>query len=101
MPRFRKERGKVMLVLRGEELLKAHVPDRSLKDVERATGASYPTVWKYVNGAKGIKQYDASYLAMFLTAGLGLTIDQAKELRLGDVFDFMETTDAERGRSIE
>jgi hypothetical protein len=46
-------------------------------------------VEKYINRPEKIVQFDATVMAQVLTEGLGLTVDQAKELRLGDIFDFV------------
>ena len=79
-----------MLVLRGEELLSKYARYKRLKDVQRETGASYPTVHKYTRRPESTRQIDAVYLASFLTAGIGLTVEEAEKLTIGEVFRFMD-----------
>ena len=50
---------------------------------------SYPTVHKYFSG-EDIRNFSGDVLYAILVTGMGLTLDQASELRLGDVFEFVE-----------
>jgi hypothetical protein len=49
---------------------------------------SSPTMAKYVNVPESSEVIDASVLASILTDGLGLSKDEALNLRLGDLFEF-------------
>ncbi len=51
---------------------------------------SYPTIDRYINKSNEIVSIDSAVLAKILIDGMGLTIAQAKELRLGDIFDIVE-----------
>jgi hypothetical protein len=76
------------LVLKGKKLQEMSGVENAHQFSLRAK-MSYPTVEKYINRPEKIVQFDATVMAQVLTEGLGLTVDQAKELRLGDIFDFV------------
>ena len=52
--------------------------------------ASYPTVEKYVNRPESLVSMDCAVLAALLLDGLELKQDQALDLRLGDIFKFID-----------
>ncbi len=54
---------------------------------------SYPTVLKYLSG-DDIRNFSGDVLFALLVAGMGYTIEDAADLRLGDVFEFVSNGDS-------
>ncbi len=54
---------------------------------------SAPTAAKYVNTPEAVQVVDMAVLAAILTEGFGLSPRQALNLRLGDIFDFVDDGD--------
>jgi hypothetical protein len=50
---------------------------------------SYPTVDRYINCPEETSQVSAVVMAAILTEGLGLTPEQVLDLRVGDLFQFV------------
>lgn len=51
---------------------------------------SYPTVLKYLGGDEDIRVMSGEVLYAILVKGMGYSIDELKNLPLGDVFEFVE-----------
>jgi DNA polymerase II small subunit/DNA polymerase delta subunit B len=65
----------------------------SISDVNRRMGGTqnqYPTVRKWLNAPEDVNEVDLSILAGLLVEGLGNDPDQVKDMRFGDVFEFVE-----------
>lgn len=84
----------VKLVLLGKKLLEMSKIPNAHQFSLRAR-ISYPTIEKYVNRPEKIVQFDAAVMGQIVTDGLGLTIEQAKNLRLGDLFDIVEVPESQ------
>ncbi len=95
----KREGNRTILVLKAEELIFYHARRSSIKDIAERAGASYPTAHKYTRNPETIQTYDSVYLASFLTKGLGLTREQVRELKFGDVFDFLDIEEDEEGEA--
>ena len=50
---------------------------------------SYPTVLKYLNTPTDVSMFDGGVIYTILVDGMGYSPEDAAELRLGDVFDFV------------
>ena len=55
-----------------------------------ASQVSAPTIHRYIHRADEVISLDTQVLANILLKGMGLTPAQALELRLGDIFKFVE-----------
>lgn len=74
------------LVLKGRDILeKSGVP--SVHQFGLRLRISATTATKYISAPEKVKAFDASILALIVTDGLGLTPEQALNLRLGDIFE--------------
>lgn len=82
------------LILKGKKLLEMSGTSNAHQFSLKAQ-MSYPTVEKYVNRPEKMVQFDAIILANLLTYGLGMNAEQAKELRLGDIFEIVEVEQGE------
>lgn len=51
---------------------------------------SAQTGYRYTETPEQVEAFDSSVLARILTLGLGLTPKQALELKIGDLFEFVE-----------
>ena len=51
---------------------------------------SAQTGYRYTETPERVLAFDAGVLARILTLGLGLTPEQALELKIGDLFEFVE-----------
>lgn len=51
---------------------------------------SAPTVNRLINNPNAVQSFDAEALGNILTKGLGLTVEEAGELKLSDVFLFVD-----------
>jgi hypothetical protein len=77
------------LVLKGKSLLeKSGV--KNINQLALQARISPQTVYKYIGNPSEIQSIDVAVLATLLINGLGLTVDQIKDLRFGDVFDIEE-----------
>ncbi len=50
---------------------------------------SYPTVLKYLNTPSDVAAFDGGVLYTILVDGMGYSPEEAAQLRMGDVFDFV------------
>ena len=50
---------------------------------------SYPTVHKYFKEGSDIRNVSGEVLYAILIRGMGYSVEDARELRLGDVFEFV------------
>lgn len=73
--------------LKGRELLEKH--NVTMYRLAENGAASWPTVHKYITKPETVDQISAEVLYGILIDGLGLTVDQAADMRLGDLFDFI------------
>ena len=73
--------------LKGRELLEKH--NISMYRLAENGAASWPTVHKYISKPETVDQISAEVLYGILIDGLGLTLEQAADLRMGDVFEFI------------
>lgn len=74
-------------------LIKPKLVSKNTHKLSLKIGVSYTTTLKYINHPEGIEVLDLRIFAGMLTHGLGLTREQALDLRFGDVFDFEEVED--------
>ncbi len=75
------------LRLKGRELLDKH--NISMYRLAENGAASWPTVHKYITRPESIDQISTEVLYGILIDGLGLSVEQAENMRLGDVFEFV------------
>lgn len=73
--------------LKGRELLEKH--NVTMYRLSENGAASWPTVHKYITKPETVDQISAEVLYGILIDGLGLTAEQAADMRMGDVFDFV------------
>lgn len=52
---------------------------------------SYPTVLKYLNTPGDVAAFDGGVLYTILVDGMGYSPEEAAQLRLGDIFEFVQT----------
>ncbi|MEI2773397.1 MAG: helix-turn-helix transcriptional regulator [Candidatus Competibacter sp.] len=73
--------------LKGRELLEKH--NVTMYRLAENGAASWPTVHKYITKPETIDQISTEVLYGILIDGLGLTLQEAADMRLGDLFDFI------------
>ena len=71
--------------LKGRELLEKY--SISMYRVAKDSDINYHTIHKYFTN--DLQRLSSKVLYGILTNGLGLSIEEAKNLRLGDVFEFV------------
>jgi hypothetical protein len=77
------------LVPNGQKILEmAGVPNGH--QLSLRARVSYPTIDKYVNRAQFAFSVSTEAMAAILLDGIGLSPEQALDLRLGDVFELVE-----------
>lgn len=76
------------LRLKGRELLEEH--DVSMYRMRESGAASYPTIHKYMTAPDEVHHISLKVLYGILVDGLGYTPEEAAELRMGDIFDFVQ-----------
>ena len=91
MPHIHNKQGVKRLILKSEQLADRFQPGVTITQIGDQARVSWPTIHKYMTRPDGIPQFSGSVLAQFLTDGLGLTTKQAGDLRLSEVFDFVDT----------
>ena len=72
--------------LKGRELLEKF--DKTMYRVAKDGDVSYPTLHRYITSTDNIYNINTEVLFGILIDGLGLSIEEAENLRLGDVFGF-------------
>jgi hypothetical protein len=72
--------------LKGRELLEKY--GVTMYRIGKDGDVSYPTVHKYLTAPDSVKHFSTEVLYGLLM-GLGLSIEEAEQLRLGDVFEFV------------
>lgn len=50
---------------------------------------SYPTVLKYLNSPSDLSAFDGGVIYTILVDGMGYSPEEAANLRLGDIFEFV------------
>lgn len=75
--------------LKGRELLERY--GVSMYRISENGAASWPTIHKYLATPEKIELFSAEVLYGILIDGLGLTHEEAADLRLGDVFEFVSS----------
>lgn len=89
--------GKFRLKSRGDILKLGKTPN--VHQVSLRSGNSWQAVSKYLSESEdkreGMYSVDLSILYGILTSGLGLTDEQALNLRIGDVFEVSKSSAAE------
>lgn len=69
----------------GERLLKLS-GEKNPHSLSLKARVSYPTVMRYVQ-TDGIRSIDLDVISALLSDGCGLTADQVREMRIGDLFE--------------
>lgn len=73
--------------LRGRELLERY--NISMYRLKENGAASWPTVYKYMAKSDEVENFSADVLYGILIDGIGLTPEQAADLKIGDIFEFV------------
>jgi hypothetical protein len=73
--------------LKGRELLDKY--GTSMYRLAKDGDVSYPTIHKYITDPESVQMISSEVLFGILINGLGLTVDEVKQLKLGEVFDFV------------
>lgn len=79
----------VRLVLRSE-FIQGHRADTNDHRVSLRAGMTYTTMRRYLTGKVSPYEVNLKALGGLLIYGLGLTKDQAANLRLGDLFEIVD-----------
>lgn len=77
------------LVLKGQNILSLSGEDNPHR-LSLKSQVSYPTIERYINRPENVQAIDLGILASLLTAGLGLTAEEALALPLSTLFDLVE-----------
>ena len=72
--------------IKGAQLLSMASDPTNMHQVHLRSGVSWKTVHKYLAG-EPLNSIDADIILAILINGLGLTWDQIKELKFGDIFE--------------
>lgn len=79
----------VRLVLRSE-YVREHRGDWNDKRISLKAGISYATMRRYLTGKFSLYEVNLKALGGLLIYGLGLSKEQAADLRLGDLFEIID-----------
>ena len=79
----------VRLVLRSE-YVREHRADWNDKRVSRLAGVAYATMRRYMTGKFAVHEVNLKAMGGLLIYGLGLTKEQAADVRLGDLFEIID-----------
>lgn len=77
------------LIFRGQEILRRSGEPNPHRLSLKAR-VSYPPIERLVNRPETVQSFDMANLAALLTDGLGLSEDEAMNLRLGDIFEIRD-----------
>jgi hypothetical protein len=77
------------LVLKGREILQRSGEPNAHRLSLRAQ-ISYPTIDRYINRSDALTAIDLTLFAQLLTAGVGLTPEEALAMPLSEFFDYVE-----------
>lgn len=77
------------LILRGSELLRMS-PAKNVHQLALASRLSHPTVTRYVKEPESVALLDLHAFPTLLADGLGMTVEQIANLRLGDLFEVID-----------
>lgn len=83
--------------LKGRELLEKH--NVSMYRLRERGAASYPTIHKYMTSTEKLDYLSSEVLYGILIDGLGYTPEEAENLRLGDVLEFVPDNEDEESTS--
>ena len=78
--------------LKGRDLYAEGFRRRRYNDIKTAakmTGMSRPTLSNWVNSSETVSRLDLNSFTNLLVDGLGLSPDQALNMKLGDIFEFV------------
>ncbi len=79
----------VKLVFRGDVIRARRVRENDHK-VSLKTGMTYVTMRRYLNNPESAKDVSLKALGGLLVYGLGLSKEEAADLRFGDIFEFVD-----------
>lgn len=78
--------------LKGRDLYAEGYRRRRFNDVKtaaRITGMSRPTLSNWINNPETVSRLDLNGLTNLLVDGLGITPEEALQMKLGDIFQFI------------
>ena len=74
--------------LKSNELLQKYAKGKSLYQVAKDGDLNYTTILRWVNEQATVERVQGEVLFGFLL-GMGLTLEEIKQMPLGEVFDFV------------
>lgn len=63
----------------------------NMSTLAESEGISYTTIHRYLRTNEDIRRFNGEVLYTILINGMGYTLEEAKELTIGELFDFVET----------
>jgi hypothetical protein len=68
----------------------------NMHQLSQTEQVSYPTIWKYLNKPEELGSFSADVLYALIVEGMGISPEEAADLRLGDVFEFVSARNGDK-----